>query len=331
MEGRIVFPQYKNAALMIAGVLSVAFSPVSIFAKDAGGGGGGGDARAAGGAGDAHAAAAPSAAPARVSEAPRVAAPELLHGGAAPNATPAAAPARAAPAEVAHDAVTANAAPAQAAAAGQTQVPHDSGDGPNTVIINGYPNYGNYPWYSWVPGETSTYAYPDSGNANSQQQATSPQANTTATGNGPGVGQAANSVSAPTAVPLPTGVATSALAGSTDWVKADADVHQAQAQYDQASSQVLARLQNDPEYIKAVQARNQAAQQAQHVQPSPQAGVTAQVEGAATKDMDASNRVTQLQADALAKDQAASAASARLSDAIAKRDAILRQIATQAR
>jgi hypothetical protein len=130
--------------------------------------------------------------------------------------------------------------------------------------------------------------------------------------------------------PSAAGVAaqvTNAVDKSPEMVAANNAVQLAQVAYDQQRQQVLATLQDKPEYRQALARRHEAARDLKAAKASPTSAPA--VLDAATAKLDAADEVTKIQEQAIATDPAAAAAKTHLAETVADRDALRAKLLAQ--
>jgi len=123
--------------------------------------------------------------------------------------------------------------------------------------------------------------------------------------------------------------AANAVQRSPQLAAADAAVQRAQADYDAAKQRVLDSLRGQSQYQQALARRQQAEQQVSALRQGGAAASAAEVAPAAQAKLDAGDEVTRMEAAALAADPAAADAKNRLQDAVAKRDALRKELIAQ--
>jgi hypothetical protein len=119
---------------------------------------------------------------------------------------------------------------------------------------------------------------------------------------------------------------TAALVTSPQWREADEQVKIAQSAYDREAARVLAQLKTNPDYREAVDRKNGQAQRVASLQtasatatPATTPPTTQRAEVAMAK-LDAAKTVTDMETAALGADPQATAAKAKLTAALARRD-----------
>jgi hypothetical protein len=120
-----------------------------------------------------------------------------------------------------------------------------------------------------------------------------------------------------------------AVERSPELATANAAVQRAQADYDAAVQAVRDKLQQNPDYERAIEKRKQAEQQVQGVRHVDPGASPAEVAPAAQAKLEAGDEVTRLEAAAIAADPTAAAAKIKLQDAVTKRDALRNQLLAQ--
>jgi hypothetical protein len=122
---------------------------------------------------------------------------------------------------------------------------------------------------------------------------------------------------------------TNAVDKSPAMIQANSTVAQTQSAFDAERERVLAALAQKPDYQAAVARRHQAAKEVHQATTQPGGQPSSALSSAANDKMEAADEVTKMEAQAIAADPAASAAKAKMEQALADRDALRAQLMSQ--
>ena len=184
---------------------------------------------------------------------------------------------------------------------------------------NNYPF--NLPYGNYSTGNNDN----DSGTA---QQVPSPAVNTPVTGNDQAV-PSGGSVTMTNGSAATQARATNAVDQSPAMVAANNSVALAQSNFDSARERALAALSQKPDYKDAVARRHDAAKDVHAAATGAGGTPTPAVTEAATVKLEAGDEVTKMEEQAVATDPTASAAKARLDQAVADRNSLRSQLMAQ--
>lgn len=191
-----------------------------------------------------------------------------------------------------------------------------------------------YPWWVFSNGWSgSTWGDPWSSGYYSNsgyysQNAYSPVPNNANNGAGPAI-PVAPDLPHKDNTPSPAGVAAqiqNAVDGSPQMLAANAEVQRAQAAFNENRQRVLEPLRQKPEYKLAVARRKQADAQVQALREANPGAAPADMAPAAAAKLSAGDEVARLETEALTADPQAATARAKLDEAVARRDALRKQM-----